>query len=448
MNPEILDRVPPCDPDAERWVIGSILLRPAVLDELRFLRAEDFYAAHHATMFATLVAMRDNGEPMEVELFTRRLQAAGQFEGVGGLAAIAEIAQGVPVSQHAAHYARIVARKAQYRRMIHTATDLLRDSYAETEPVEDILARAESALLEITTGRYQGAPVDLHEAVVEATIRMEELQDRTKDIGRMTGLLDFDELYGGLFPKELTILAARTGIGKTALATQIAMHNASKGRLVYFVSLEMSREELATRLLCRQAEVNSRDIRAGRLSAQDRAAIVEASQVVASAKLKIHDRPGMTMADIRREARRLAKKGLALVVVDYLQLVIPADRKVPREQQVAAMTRDLKQAAKELDVPILCLCQLNRQADGERPRLAHLRESGAIEQDADMVVFLYQHKPSDGLRDDHNAVLEVAKHRAGEPKCLRLFWHGPTTSFSCPLRGFGEFTQYAQEQTQ
>jgi len=436
MKPDLLERAPPNDPDAERWVLGSILLRPAALDELRWLQPGDFYSEGHGKTYAALVAMRDQGEAIDVKLLAQRLKQAGHLEQIGGAQALGEIVQGVPVSQHAAHYGRIVRKMAEYRAMRLAAEMLWRDAQSATEEIEEILAHAESSLLEIRTGRYDGEPVDLSRAVVEATQRIDELQDRARHIGRMTGLADFDETYGGLFPKELTILAARTGIGKTALATQIALHNAQRGRLVYFVSLEMSRTELATRILCGQSHVNNRDIRAGRLDEHGRAAIVEASAVVAPAKMVIHDRPGMTIADIRRSARKLSREGLALVVVDYLQLVTPADKRVPREQQVATMTRELKQAARELDVPVLCLCQLNRQADEGRPRLAHLRESGAIEQDADMVIFLYAHEAKKEPREDHNAILEVAKYRHGEAKMFRMYWDGPTTSFSCPERGF------------
>lgn len=437
MNPELLDRAPPNDLDAERWVIGSVLLNPPVLDDLGFLHAGDFYGEAHEKLFAALAAMRDEGKPIDTGLLVNRLKQTGQHEAVGGDTAIREILHAPPVPYNAAHYARIVAKMAQYRRMRLSAEILWRDAQTAAEEPGEILARVESALLEVRTGQYDGEPVDFSQAVIEATERIDQLQDRTRHVGRMTGLPAFDEFYGGLFPKELTILAARPGIGKTSLATQIAMHNAQRGRLVYFVSLEMSREELATRILCGQSRVNNRDIRAGRLDQRGRAAIVEASRVVAPAKLKIHDRPGMTIADIRRSARRLARSGLALVAIDYLQLVTPADKRVPREQQVATTTRELKQAARELDVPILCCCQLNRQADGERPRLSHLRESGAIEQDADVVMFLNSHEPTGAPGDDHNAVLEIAKHRNGESNNeLRLHWDAPSTTFSCPERGF------------
>lgn len=444
MHPSDLDRMPPNDPNAERWVLGSILLRPPVLDDLGFLREADFYGEANATIYRTLRTMRDQGEAIgDVKLVARRLQQDGTLERVGGVAALAEIVQAVPVSQHATHFARIVTQKAKYRAMRLTAEILWRDAQVATDEPEAILARTEASLFEVTTGQYDGGPVDFTQAVVEANKRIDDLQDRARRVGCMTGLADFDNLYGGLFPKELTILAARTGIGKTALATQIAMHNAQRGRLVYFVSLEMSRAELATRILCGQSGVNNRIIRAGKLDEYGRAAIVEASAAVAPAKLWIDDRPGMSIADIRRSARKLARSGLALVVVDYLQLVTPSDRRVPREQQVATITRELKQAARELDVPVLCLCQLNRQADQERPRLSHLRESGAIEQDADMVVFLYAHEAKQERGEDHNAVLEVAKYRHGESKVFRMYWTGATTSFACPDQGYSEFKPFA-----
>lgn len=433
------DALPPSDADAERWVLGSIMLSPSVMDDLGFLKPEDFYTHAYQKMFAALRGLWDESRAIDTGLLAKRLANEPAFLDVGVITAITEVVQSVPTHYHAAHYARRVVDKAKYRYMRNVAERLWIESQAASDKHEDVLSRAESGLLAISTGQFSGEPVDLSQALLEALERMDELQDRNKAFGRASGLVDYDQIYGGFFPKELTIIAARPGIGKTAMATQIAMHNAERGRLVYFVSLEMSREELATRILCKQARVNNRVIRTGGLTSEQKARMAKECCVLAPARLKIHDRPSMTLMDIRRSARKLVKEGLSMVVVDYLQLVEPSDRKPPREQQVSAITRGLKQLARELAVPVLCLCQLNRQAEGERPKLSHLRESGSIEQEADQVLFLYSHDPSNAVNDDHNAVLEVAKYRHNELKCLRLLWDAPTTSFSCPEHGYPEF---------
>jgi replicative DNA helicase len=259
--------------------------------------------------------------------------------------------------------------------------------------------------------------------------------------GIPTGISSFDADMGGLFPGELTILAARPGVGKTSFALQVAAHNAESGRLVYFASLEMSAAELSIRLACGESGVSNRLVRIGKFGADDSQRLSEALRKQAKVALEIHDRSALTVASIRREIRKRKKRGLALAIVDYLQLVTPDDRRLPREQQVARMVRQLKETAREYEIPILCLCQLNRQADGdETPRLSHLRESGAIEQDADVVLFLSKHEPKGG--ETHNAILIVAKNRNGETGPLRLDWDGGRTRFSVP--GHSEFAEYTQ----
>lgn len=431
MRGDLLDKAPPNDAEAERWVLGSVILEPSVLDDLGFLHPADFYGEAHQRIYATLLAMRAERAAIDTGLLVERLKRTGQYEAVGGDRAMLEILHAAPVPSHAEHYGRIVARLSALRRLRRMAEMLYRDSQAaQAEPAE-IVDAMEKQLAEIMTGAYGDEPVPIAEAIAEATRRIDAMQDRQRTGGIMTGLTAYDEHYGGLFGGELTILAARPGVGKTSLALQIATHNARRGRLTYFASLEMSASELATRILCRQSRVNHRDIRAGRLERDDHVALVRAGNEAASAKLVIHDRPALSVADVRRATRRLTRDGLALVIVDYLQLLTPEDRRIVREQQVSTMTRELKCLARELQVPVLVCCQLNRQADAERPRLSHLRESGAIEQDADSVALLYTHEPNPE-EGDHNAILEVAKCRNGEANNqIRLWWNPQTTSFGC-----------------
>lgn len=433
-NPELLDRLPPQNLEAERGVLGSILLDSSRMDEVGgVLTAESFYAQAHGLLWTAIRGMYERRSPIDGLTLTAELKRRGAFEAAGGAAYIVEVAQSVPHAHHAAYYAKLVKRAADQRRIIDLASEALRAAYDPASEPSEVLDRLEASASEVHTGEYDAEPVDLVDAMVEAMDRAEKLQERGSHAGRLTGLVDLDEQLGGFFPQELVIVAARPGIGKTSFALQIANRNAWRGRLAYFASLEMSRPELAMRIMCAWGNVNNRDVRAGRMHQDDRGRLVAASSRLASARLKIHDRPALSVADVRRSARRLVRHGLSMVFVDYLQLMTPSDKRAPREQQVAAMTRELKQLAKELEVPVCVLCQLNRAAEGERPRLSNLRESGAIEQDADVVIFLYPHEAKDAEGEDHNAIVEVAKSRAsGVGNPLRMFWHPQRTAFACP----------------
>lgn len=449
-SPEILDQAPPHDLQEERAAIGSCLNDPGRLDEVRhLLTPEDFYWGPHQVIFRHLLAMVDKGA-VDVTLLLSQLRRTGDIEAVGGAdggaaACLSEIAASVPYAHHATYYARNVKQFAKWRRLREIGIELLQESHAARTEPEEILERVETSLAAMQMTHGEGAPVSLGAAAIDAMLRVDEIQRRGKGSGLATGLLTFDHDQGGLFPGELTILAARPGLGKTSLALQIAAHNALRGRLVYFASLEMSATELSTRLACAESGVSNRLVRIGKLDVNGTHRLADAFRRQGPASLDIHDRSALTAASIRREIRRRKKRGLCLGVVDYLQLVTPEDRKLPREQQVARIVRSLKETAREYEVPILCLCQLNRQVDGdETPQLHHLRESGAIEQDADVVLFLSHHEPTDS--EPHNAILTIAKNRNGETGPLRLDWESSRTRFSCPQIGHAEFTRYAGDE--
>jgi replicative DNA helicase len=432
---EILDQRPPADPKAERWVVGSAILKPTVLDDLGFLSPSDFRDEICAPLFVALYEMYRKGAPIDVGLLGRH------FHGDDWAARIAEIVSGVPTPVHAVHYGRIVARLAKYRRLREIGIDLLQDAHAAEGEPEEVLERVEAALAGVRLSDGDGEPVALADAAAEATCRIDAIQQRGHGSGVPTGLCSFDNDQGGLFPGELTILAARPGVGKTSLALQVAAHNAERGRLVYFASLEMSAPELSIRLACGESGVSNRLVRIGKFDKNASVRLSDALRRQGSLALEIHDRAALTVAAIRREIRKRKKRGLCLAVVDYLQLVTPDDKRLPREQQVARIVRSLKETAREYEIAILCLCQLNRQAEEDDvPRLSQLRESGAIEMDADVVLFLSKHEPTEA--EPHNAILTVAKNRNGETGPLRLYWDGPTTRFSCSQSGFSEFTEH------
>jgi replicative DNA helicase len=445
---EILDRMPPCDIEAERCLLGSVLLSPTKLpDVATAVTPTDFYSEANQAIWAAMLAMDGAGKPLDAMLLARALKQRGQLEMVGGAAYLAELGITVPVAAHAMHYAGIVRQKARYRGLIHAATDVIRDAYAETGTPEQIADAAEAAMLAADRATDDG-PVEASAAAVRAMERIQDMHANNRHAGLLTGLPCVDEAIGGLFPGELTILAARPGIGKTSFACQVAYHAALRGRQVYFVSLEMSPEELITRIVCGQADVSSKLIRTGHLTDNHLVRLCDAAQPFARARMVIHDKPGITVAEIRRWGRRIARKGLSLIVVDYLQLLTPPTRKIPRHEQVGLLSASLKELARELQVPVLCLTQLSREATKDsKPQLHHLRESGSIEQDADVVAFLYA--PSKGDKDaateaghdpeSWNAALSIAKNRNGETADLRLRWHPHRTIFTDPnINTFGD----------
>jgi replicative DNA helicase len=442
---EILDLLPPQNLEAERCVLGSILLDSRCLDDVAaIVRPEDFYAEANQRLYGHLLAMHDRGRPIDTVLLTSALRAAGDLEVVGGMAYLAEIGLAVPTAAHAAYYAKLVAEAAKLRSVIHAATEMLRNAYAPGATSDALVAEAEKVLGTIKTGLASNAPVSAQDAVIEAIEYLTAIHERGQHAGRTTGLTRFDADIGGLFGGELVILAARPGIGKTALATQTAYHLAQRGKAVYFASLEMSRVELMLRIACGLANVSNQAIRTGRVADDETTALSDAMREVATSRLWIHDSPQLSAADIRRASRRL--DGLAMIVVDYLQLVAPPDRRVQRYEQVGQTTRALKAMARELGVPVLVLCQLNREAEKlDRPTLSNLRESGSIEQDADVVTFL--HRPPKPIEHDGqkwDAEWIVAKNRNGPSnRTYRLTWHPEQTRYECwAPDGYPEFDQF------
>ena len=429
----IFDERPPANPEAEAWVVGSILLKPGILDDLGFLQPGDFHDATLSKVFGWLHDRHRRNEPIDIGLLK------GHFDTDDWAARIAEIVQAVPMAAHAPHYARIVARLAKFRQLREIGIQTLTDAHAAEGEPDEVLERAETKLANIGTDDGEGEPIALAEAAVEATLRIDSILERGHSAGVLTGLETLDRDQGGLFPGELTILAARPGCGKTSLALQIANHNAERGRLVYLASQEMSAAELSLRLACGESGVSNRLVRTGQIEQSHVRLLGEALRQQSQAAMDIHNAASLTVARIRREIRKRKKHGLTLAVVDYLQLLEPEDRRLPREQQVARMVRGLKQIAVEYKIPILCYCQLNREAaENEVPQLSHLRESGAIEQDADVVWFLNRHEPK--CPETHNSILTLAKNRNGETGPLRLIWDGPRTRFSCPR--FEEFAEF------
>ncbi len=459
VSAELLDRLPPQSVEAERAVLGSVLLNPSLLDDVVLIvRPDDFYADANRRLFAHLLAMQDGGGRIDPILLAERLKQAGNLEVVGGMPYLAEVVQSVAVPAHAEYYARIVRDKSTLRSLINASTEILRDAYDPTLESREMLGRAEEKIFAVHDQRSSDQVVPMCDVLIEAFVQIDHRLQQGGATGIPTGFTDLDNLTGGMHGSELIILAARPSMGKTALATNIADHATVKaGTTTLFVSLEMARLELAQRMLCARGRIQGDKFRSGYLSAEDRDKLVETSSQLSQAPLYIDDTPSRTLTEIAACARRLKRKQkLGLIIIDYLQLIEPDNPRDPRQEQVAKIARRLKGLARELKVPLLCLAQLNRQAEAtkdNRPRLSHLRESGAIEQDADVVMFVHREEyylSPEELKDEANqhlvgkAELIVAKQRNGPTGHVELHWFQNFTRFeNASQKPYPDFDGYS-----
>ena len=433
MTPDFLDRLPPQDLTAEQQVLGCVLLKPAIMDDLpSLLGVDDFYADANRRLYAALVAMSATDARIDTHLLTDCLRTRGEFEAIGGTAYLVEVLQSVAVWQHWRSYAGIVLRKSKSRQCIQAAGNVLSMAW-EDEP-EDVVAAAERLFSNIQTGSYDTDPVTMLDACVGAMSEINEIAARTKSAGVFIGIEEIDEKVGGVFPGELCIVAARPGQGKTSLALQMAAHIAQRARRVYFATLEMSRTELAIKRLCSVSGVSNQQVRSGRIGPDEQRRLMEAGNEVGVTNLHLHDWPQIRCYDIERAARRLKSE---VVFVDYLQIVTPPDERKKRHEQVGDVAKSLKLLSRRLDVPVIACCQVGRQAEQQRethPKLSHLRESGDIENHADLVMLLW--RPDGGVEGKHayegdkwDAEIEIAKNRKGISGRFRLDWDGDTTTF-------------------
>ncbi|TWU28510.1 replicative DNA helicase [Bythopirellula polymerisocia] len=442
----------PQNTEAEKSVLGSILLLPSVFDEVALiLRESDFYDDANRCIYEHLLQMHDAGQSIDPMLLVERLRSADQYESIGGAAYLAEIGQIVPTAAHAEYYARIVADKAVLRSLVHAGTDIVHDAFDPSLETRMALSRAEEKVFGILESRGSHDLSSINEVLHESLERIDARMDHQHAFGGLeTGFDDYDQLTGGLQNSELIILAARPSMGKTALAMNITEHVAFQLRSpVLFVSLEMSALELGDRLLCSVAEVNGHRLRNGTITAEERRKLVRCASELSEAPLYIDDSPSRTMTEIAANARRLKRReNLSLIVIDYLQLIDPDNARDPRQEQVAKIARRLKGLARELNVPVLCLAQLNRQVESSRdnkPQLSHLRESGAIEQDADLVMFIhreeyYENNPEEKERLRGEAELLIRKQRNGPTGDIKLaFLHDFTRFRNFSQKAYEEF---------
>lgn len=422
-----LDRLPPHSREAERGVLGGILRDPETLSAVQMVvKVENFYYDAHQKVYQAIVDLNAENQPIDIVLIIERLRKGKQLADVGGPEFLTELWDSVPTGANAEYHAKIVRDDAMVRSLIHSGNEILRDAYDRTQSADELVSGAERRIMDIAKAGMIGETFTLKDVVKEAFERIDSRagKDSLALSGIPTGYVDLDEKTAGLQNSELVIIAARPSVGKTAFALNIVRHVIVEENIpVVFFSLEMARIELAERLLACQARVDSHKIRKGHLNSDDIQKLMDAGDVLRKARLYIDDTPQRSMLQIAATARRLMKKeekngGLRLVVIDYLQLIEPENRRDPRQEQVAQISRRLKFLARDLNIPVIALAQVNRGSEDRqdhKPRLSDLRESGSIEQDADTCMML--HRPGYYDRSDPAAdrVLDViiAKQRNG-----------------------------------
>ena len=439
-----LDRLPPQNLEAEVSTLGALLIdKDAIIKVADFLVPNDFYKDTHAIIYEAMRDLYDTRMPIDILSLSSRLQEKGQLEAVGGHAYLSELASAVPTASNVASYAKIIQRKSILRKLLHAAADITALGFQESEDVDELLDEAESKLYAVSQRYYQQNFIPIKSVLNEAFDRIDELHRESGKLrGLPTGFGALDSLLAGLQKSDLIILAARPSVGKTTLALDIARHVATRQKVpVGIFSLEMSKEQLVDRLLCAEAGVDMWRMRTGRLSEKedDFPRIGHAMGVLSEAPIFIDDSATCNIMEIRTKARRLqTEHKLGLVLVDYLQLMEGRSSE-NRVQEVSEITRGLKALARELNVPVLALSQLSRAAEMNRPaipKLSHLRESGSIEQDADVVLFIYRkssdkgYDPKDLTEDEkHLAEVHIAKHRNGPTGLISLYFDADHVTF-------------------
>ncbi len=447
-NNSQFDRLPPQDIETEDSLLGCLMIdKDAIIKVVDLIKPEDFYKDVNGIIMTAIQDLYAHHEPIDVVTLTSKLEEKNKLDDVGGRTYIAQLAGTVATSSHVVHYANIVQKKATLRRLIKTAAEITELGHKEDQEIETILDEAEQKLFGVSQKYLKNVFLPIDNLLTEAFDRIDELHKQSGKLrGLSTGFPDLDGLLAGLQNSDLIILAARPSVGKTSFALDIARQAAIKSKTpVGIFSLEMSKEQLVDRMLCAQANVSLWRMRTGKLSDQDNdndfSRIGDAMGQLSEAPIYIDDSASSNIMEIRTKARRLQmEKGLGLIVVDYLQLMEGRGRYGDnRVQEVSEISRGLKGIARELDIPVLALSQLSRAVEQTRPaipKLSHLRESGSIEQDADVVMFLYRKAADRGYEPEdlpesekHLTQIYIAKHRNGPTGKIELFFDENTVSF-------------------
>ena len=438
-------KVPPHDLDAEQAVIGSMLTdADAVASSIEVLKPEDFYRADNRIIYEAMFNLYNRSEPIDIITVKAELESMGRFEQVGGLEYLAGLPDKVPTTANVQKYINIVEEKSKLRDLIKTANDIIELGYDPTEDVDDIMENVEKKVFNLTQGKNQKGYSAIKDVLVDSFTQLEELYNRKQHItGVPSGFADLDYRTAGFHGSELILVAARPAMGKSAFALNIATNAAVRADVpVAIFNLEMSKEQLVNRILCSEAMVYSNKVRTGKLEEEDWSKLAEAIGPLSASNIYIDDTPGISITEIRAKCRKLqVEKHIGMVIIDYLQLIQGTNKRGgSREQEISEISRSLKIMAKELNVPVIALSQLSRaveQRPDHKPMLSDLRESGAIEQDADIVMFLYRDDYYNPDSEKKNiAEVIIAKHRGGSTGSVDLRWFGSYTKFTNLGKGY------------
>ena len=432
-------KIPPHDAEAEQAILGSMLTdQDAVIDSIEVLKPEDFYREDNKYIYQAMCNLYNKAEPIDIITVKDELTSMQKFEAVGGIEYLALLPDKVPLVANADKYIKIVQEKSILRQLIKTAGEIESLGYEQTEEIDNIMDQAEKKIFDIMQEKNQKGYTPIKDVLIETFADLEKLYNQKEPItGIPTGFADLDYKTAGLHDSDLILVAARPAMGKSAFALNIATNaaiNAKKPVIIF--NLEMSKSQLVNRMLCSEAMVDSNKIRTGKIDEEDWIKLATALGPLSEAPIYIDDTPGISIAEIRAKCRKLKlEKNIGLIVIDYLQLIQGSGkRNASREQEISEISRALKILAKELDVPVIALSQLSRAAEARqdhRPMLSDLRESGAIEQDADIVMFLYRddyYNPDSEKKNIAEVIL--AKHRAGSTGTVELLWMGNYTKFA------------------
>ncbi len=447
---------PPHNVEIEKNLLGSIIIEPLMLDEIdSIVKGKDFYLEAHQILYDRIKDMYNTGHHIDIPLLLEDLRSDNLLNKVGGESYIVEILESVGAAVHAKSYAEVVREKSLLRSLILTTSEILQDAYSSKLPAKNLISNAEEKIFSLQGDETNVDKLDFVNVLQETMNQISDIMEQGAAPGLLTGLVDLDKMTGGMHNGELIILAARPSMGKTALAANIADYIAvDEQKGVLFVSLEMSRIELAKRLISSRGEVDGNKFRTGSFTQEDKDNILKTISDLCGCKMMIDDSPVRTVTEIASLARRLKRQGnLNIIIIDYLQLIQPDNPNDPRQEQVSKIARRLKGMARELDVPVICLSQLNRQAEttkDNRPRMSHLRESGAIEQDADVVMFVHREEyylsPEEKEKRPEvigKAEIILAKQRNGAVGDVEVVWRPMFTKFVNKYTPHGDFASYS-----
>jgi len=434
----ILKRILPHSIEAEQSVIGSIIMdREAITVASELITGEDFYSRQYGILFETMLEMNDSGQPVDLVTLQDRLRSKDVPPEVASLEFVRDLITAVPTSANIKYYANIVAQKSTLRKLIRLNEEIANNCYAGQESLEFILEDTEKRMFELLQRRNSGDLVPIRQVVMNAMDRIESASKNKGNVtGIPTGFTDLDYQTAGMQPSDLVLIAARPSMGKTAFVLNIAQHVAFVQNLpVVIFSLEMSKEQLVNRMFSLESRVDAQKLRTGQLSDQDWEKLIESAGVIGRSKLMIDDTPGISVAELRSKCRKLKlEHGLSMIIIDYLQLMSGSGRSDSRQQEISDISRSLKAIAREMNVPVLALSQLSRaveQRPDHRPILSDLRESGAIEQDADVVMFIYRDDYYNHDTDKKGvSEIIIAKQRNGPIGTVELAWLAEFTKFA------------------